>query len=278
MKRCASQSHSTLKGTLGLEDFKRYCFERYSRWHARNIYRYAVKYALQILEDPSKAIILKRLTFRVSRYVLESASVLLQYLKLKGVNVDVDLSLLRKHINRDQKIRVLDFEGDHSIVEEAIRQVTESSLGPTLKLVAITAFFTGLRSPELRFMFEKWRDLRKIEYDNVSVVELGYDRGKKKAWITMMPSELAVQIKPVKLGWKLAEHLREKGVKLSILRKSHVAMLSTHLNPAEIDLLQGRLNKVLVKHYIKHLRSIAKRYREAIKPKMRILLKESRNI
>jgi len=84
--------------------------------------------------------------------------------------------------------------------------------------------------------------------------------------------KLAKRIKPLKLGKKLAEHLREKGAKLSVFRKAHVAILAPHLNPAEIDLLQGRTSTILVKHYVRYVREIARRYGEAYRKYISMLL------
>ena len=114
-------------------------------------------------------------------------------------------------------------------------------------------------------MFERWDELKKIEiHDNVMLVELNYDRGKKKAYITLMPTALANQIKSMKLSpnWKDAVRYKYE-VRLGLFRKAWIAITTKHLDAAERDLLQGRLRSVQVKHYIKHIRDIAKRYAEA---------------
>ncbi len=56
------------------------------------------------------------------------------------------------------------------------------------------------------------------------------------------------------------------GIKWGILRKAHVAILSTRLIELEIKLLQGKVSEIMVKHYTKHLREIADKYIEAYKP------------
>ena len=124
-------------------------------------------------------------------------------------------------------------------------------------------------------MFREWPRLEKISHAGVRVVHLGYDRDKKKAWITMMPEEFARILDerlPLDLGSKLDEHLRMCGVSLQFLRKAHVALLIEHLDYAEINLLQGRLSEVIVAHYIKHIREIAERYRKAVEPYIERLL------
>jgi len=63
----------------------------------------------------------------------------------------------------------------------------------------------------------------------------------------------------------------KKGIHVSISRKAHLAILSSVMQQHEIDLLQGRVSNVTVRHYVKHLREIADKYAKAYEPYMNIL-------
>jgi intergrase/recombinase len=145
------------------------------------------------------------------------------------------------------------------------------------KLPTLIAFFTGLRSTEIKYLLERWDELKKIEiHDYVMLVELNYDRGKKKAYITLMPTQLAEQIKRMKLSSNWKDAVRYKyGVRLGLFRKAWIAITAKHLDAAERDLLQGRLKSVQVRHYIKHIRDIAKRYAEAFEKYQQEILSPS---
>ncbi len=67
------------------------------------------------------------------------------------------------------------------------------------------------------------------------------------------------------------KRLREKCVYLSLMRKVHRNILSRTMDDAEIDLLQGRLSKIIVKHYTKHIYDIAHKYEEAYQPYYKII-------
>ncbi len=73
----------------------------------------------------------------------------------------------------------------------------------------------------------------------------------------MIPKELeetSSRVLPLGLGEKLDKYLREADVSLKLLRKTHKAvMLESELDSVEANLLQGRLSRVIVAHYIKHI-------------------------
>lgn len=129
----------------------------------------------------------------------------------------------------------------------------------------------GLRGTEIVFLWNNWRSLRKIYHNNVVIEELGYERKSKKAWITMMHEKLASLLDKYTVNTVSLRYLGEMGVHVGLVRKVHLAILSRTLMQHEIDLLQGRISSITVKHYTKHLRSIAEKYIEAYKPYLTLL-------
>ena len=136
----------------------------------------------------------------------------------------------------------------------------------------LVAFYTGLRSTEIKYMLDRWYDLRKVEViEGVVLVELNYDRVKKKCYITLLPKELVPRISEwvresrLSANWK--DHLRHRyGVRLGLFRKTYHAITARHLDKAERELLHGHLKSIQVRHYIRHIKSIAQRYRQAFEP------------
>lgn len=135
----------------------------------------------------------------------------------------------------------------------------------------LTAFYTGLRAPEIKHMFDSWWKLKKLKViDGVVLVELNYDRVKKKAYITLLPKQLAELIErnyiKISLTNEWRNHVLHKfDIALGLMRKAWIAITARYLDPAERDLLQGRVKSVQVRHYVKHIKSIAARYKEAFK-------------
>jgi intergrase/recombinase len=246
-------------------NFKRWLKKRYSRYYARNCYRYFERYLLPIINDKKKLIELKKLTPRVAQAVLESYSALRDYLSTLNLPIPIKREELKKYMNLQKKVKILEYESDENIIEHAIA-LLRSAQTSTDKLVCTIAFFTGMRGPEITFLLKNKDKLRFIEHEGISIVEMNYLRVKKNIYITMLPSELFKAIPSVRLGEKYFEHLREKGITISTFRKSFVAILSRIMAPHEIDLLMGRFQSVLVKHYTKHIREIAKKYKHAFTP------------
>ena len=69
----------------------------------------------------------------------------------------------------------------------------------------------------------------------------------------------------------ILDMLYRKRIHVSIMRKAHLAILSNTMQQHEIDLLQGRVSSITVKHYTKHLREIAVKYLEAYKKYLYLL-------
>jgi len=221
------------------------------------------RYGLKILENQRNAVILANLGRRTAEYVIVALSIYQRFMRLNGINIELDKELLKKHVKKEETIRIFDYEEDESIIEQALEMI-EKVKGKR-RLFIITAFFTGLRGKELILLFRSWNSLRKKDFEEVEVIETGFIRRTKKSYLTMMPKQLAEQIEEWRCGDRIVENLCKKGVKISLFRKVHVAVLSKTMMPHEIDLLQGRLNSILVKHYVKHLREIAEKYWRAYK-------------
>jgi len=254
-----------------------------SRGHAIYMYTTAKKYLIHILKNPP---LLKTLSSRRAKAVLEAIASLRDYARLNGIELNIDTKFLRKFLPpaRIEEITesILEYELSEGktkdIVSQAVEQVQEVMKHDTMfKIPVLIAFFTGLRSTEIKHMLDRWNSLRKIEIiDGVVLVELNYDRVKKKAYITLMPKRLVelindwVKENKLSVNWK--DHVRHRlGVRLGLFRKSFQAITTTYLDKAERELLLGHLKSIQVKHYIKHIKSIAQRYLEAYKNYLHIL-------
>ncbi len=246
-----------------LEEFRKFALNLYSEEHARNLYFYLRKLGLKIVLNPSNAIELSKLRPRPAKQTLISISAFLKFLKLRGIEIDLDLNFIKQFAKKEQpKIDIFEYEERGDVIKQALSMV-KKNLGPKKKIFTQVAFFTGLRASEIRFLFKNWERLRKKEIEKCMVVELNYLRRTKNAYLTIMPTALAEQIYPIDFGKNIARKLTYKGIKVMLFRKAHTAILSRTMMPHEIDLLQGRLNSILVRHYVKHLREIAKKYWEA---------------
>lgn len=247
-----------------VEDFANYCKNKYSLHYARKL-RYYVKHVPRVLENPEE---LLHLPPRTAGFIVETTSALNRWLKLQGYpSLDRELEKLKRFCpRRPHTPRFVTYFFGDDIIEEALRRLESAKLGKTLRFVAATAILTGLRGPELRYMFTNWCQLAKRNLDGAVAVLLNYVRKTKNAWITLMPGWHAEDCTEMRLGVWFVNKLQEGGVNISLARKAHVAMLSGKLTSAEIDVLQGRCSSMIVQHYIVHLPQIARRYLEAIKP------------
>ncbi len=258
--------------------FREYCRRRYSRWHARDLARY-IRLGLEALRDPT---VLLGVSWRKGEYAIEALRAFSEYLKALGIAFEVDTKFLRRFVRKRTRVSldIFAFESDgRDIIEKAVETVlnprSRQGRGYLLTVVTLVAFFTVLRSTEIRYLARNYRRLRKIRHASVVIVETGYDRGTKKSWITMFPEELEPYVEDVAgtvLGERLADHLRDCGVSIQLLRKAHVAiLLNGGLDSAEVDLLQGRLSRIIVAHYIRHVRKIAEKYRKAFEPYLSLI-------
>ncbi len=257
--------------------------QRYSsRGHAIYVYT-SSKYLLKIIENP---LMMKQLNYRRARGVLEAVPALRDYaLLMYGINLEINTKLLRKYMppRKIEEITksILEFEiketGEAiSIIDQALETIKKiANRNTKYKLPIILAFFTGLRSTEIKYMLDNWNTLRKIKLNGVYLVVLNYDRVKKKAYITLIPEKLFQLINeyhPILLTENWKDHVRHKfGINIGLFRKAWVAITSGYLDDGEKDLLQGRLETVQVEHYIKHIKLISQKYYEAFKPYLYLL-------
>jgi hypothetical protein len=85
-----------------LEDFEEYCYEIYSEEHARKLYGYMKNYGVKILQDRRNAVMLANIGGRTAEYVLVALSVFQRFMKLNGIELDIDRELLKKHIRKEE--------------------------------------------------------------------------------------------------------------------------------------------------------------------------------
>ena len=257
------------------EEFRRYLYRRYSRPHARHLLSYGRRYGKKVLEDP---LLLKTLSYRAARHVLDALGRIQDYLEdYKEVELIVNYRRLRKYFPpKNEKFDLFEWVERGSLIDQAIQQLTFNPLimsrKTIFKIPAYIAFYTGLRGPEIRYLIINRDRLRSIRHEKVTIVELNYNRVKKKAYLTILPTKLYNVIGGIGyIGRELPKRLREHDVNVSLMRKVHRAILSHTMDEGEIDLLQGRLSRIIVKYYTKHILLIAEKYYEAYRPYYKLL-------
>jgi len=244
-----------------LKDFEKFALKFYSETYAKKCIYWLKRIGLKIIEDPQNAILLADLSPNAGRYTMCAIAMFGKFLKLYGITLPVTRAFLKQFAKKETP-RFNIFEEDEDIIEVALNML-EKKTNAGRKFFAVVGFFTGLRIPELIYMFANWDSLRKKTFEQTTVVELNYFRRSKNAYLTMMPYDLAEKIKQRTYGKNIGYHLSKAGIKMSIMRKAHTAILSRTMMPHEIDLLQGRLTSILIRHYVKHLREIARKYWKA---------------
>ncbi len=266
-------------------DYKNYLVRRnYSRYHISNMFYTARKHALKTLLDPTY---LSRRHWKTARHILNAISVLQDYLDLRGVELVVNYKKLRKYLPpKTEAVDIFEYVDRFGgrLIDQAMNQLVfndQLRKSSFYSIIALTGFFTGLRSTEIRYLVMNKNKLETRFYKSVAIIELNYIRPHKKAIVTMMPKELYHIIPESYVGVLIDKYLRGKGLYLSLMRKVHRNILSREMDDAEIDLLQGRLEKVIVVHYTKHIYDIALKYEKAYQPYYKIIsymIKKSGNI
>ncbi|GEM_PF-2266479 len=264
------------------QGFREYLRHRYHRNYASWIYTSA-KFLAKVVNDPY---LLKRLSYRRARGVFEAVPAVKEYAKLVyGVDLDIDTKYLRKFMPAKEisevtesiiEFEIKETDAAKTIIDKALEYIDRiMKSNSKYRIPVITEFFTGLRPSEVVYMLHNWDKLRKIKLDGVYLIVLNYDRKTKKAYFTLIPEQLYQIIdsnKPYIFSSYFKDHVRQKyEIRLYTFRKAWIAITSRYLDDAERDLLQGRLRSIQIKHYIKHIKSIAKRYLEAFKPYLYIL-------
>ncbi len=257
-----------------LQAFREYCYSRYAKSgdarHRFNYFRRFWRIALNPIE-------ITKLTPSQAKEILNALAAYRDFCSLYGIPFNVDLKQLRKLAPRQKKVKVLEYEEDKGIVQKALEQVGMFKRGSKYYMLALLSLFTGMRSTEIIYMVNNWEQLRKIPHVDAVIVEVGYERKSKKAWVTIIPKKLADLVPRIgKVGERAFDTMRDEyGFNVSIMRKAHLAILSERLKEHEINLLQGRIGKIIVKHYTKHLREIAEKYMECFAPYLHLLPDEN---
>ena len=267
---------------VGDPEFLKWLKQRYSsRGHAIYVFT-SSKYLPKIIENP---LLMKHLKYRRARGILEAIPAIKDYaLLVYGVKLEFDTKLLRKYLppKKIEEITesIISFEikevETKNIINKALEDLNKILTRNTkYRIPALIAFFTGLRATEIKYMLDNWFKLKKIPLDGAYLIVLNYDRNKKKAYITLMPAKLVEIISknyPIILTEYWRDHVRHKfGVNIGLFRKSWIAIVSGYLDEDEKKLLEGRLESVHVRHYVKHITLIAQKYMEAFKQYMYLL-------
>ena len=272
--------NSTLESTLS--EFRRWSRKYYSKWSYREIAS-SLNDALRVLQSPAAALDYRNKPDKARRKLMFTIYAFLKFLReIRGLKVEYPTATIRRILKLEkQPLKLLDYVEEEGIVDKAVEildGVLEKLPPETLYAKAtLTTFFTGLRWPEVRFLINNYVILRKLTHREAVIVELNYLRKTKNAYVTILPIRLHRMLaeNTRKLGVNSDKELREvHGVKFSILRKAHLAILSQTMNELEIDLLQGRISpklpeifsEITREHYVKHLRRIAEKYLQAYQP------------
>jgi len=261
------------------EQFKEYVRGRYQRRDWRNFILRNAKLIPQVIKNPT---LLSKMSYRKARAVLEAITPLRDFVKtMYNLELPIDTKVLRKHIP-DKPVEeitneLLRFEllKDTKVAKDIVTQAVEivkkmlSTNSVKYKLAVVAQFFTGLRGPEISFMFMMWLSRKKIIIPNTNtvLVELNYVRKKKRVYVTLMPMKLKKLLDmhlPIELSIYWVDDVREDyGINTSIIRKAWIAITARYLDDAERDFLQGRLSRIQVRNYIRHIIDIARRYEQA---------------
>ena len=109
-------------------------------------------------------------------------------------------------------------------------------------------------------------------------MELAYDRGPKKAYITIMPAKLAEMIdRFVEAGGRMGQLIvnntyRYYKVQVKKYRKIWVTLtMRAGMDEAWRDALQGRIPSIQVKHYVENIQDAIEHYKRAFEAYMKLL-------
>jgi len=272
----------SLNEIFNLKEFLDWISSYYSKYTRQQII-YNLREALNILNNPSIASRYKGLPRSKRRKIMFAVYAILKYVReILNINYTFSTTIVRKMLGLEKEPpKLLDYEEENDIVsqaEEILSKIAAKLPRTSLyMLTAHTAFFTGLRWPEVRFLINNYATLRKLTHEKAAIVEINYLRKSKNAYVTVLPMKLHLMLteNTRKLGVNAHKELREVyGLKFSIMRKAHLAILSQTMNELEIDLLQGRISpklpeifsEITREHYVKHLRRIAEKYLQAYQP------------
>jgi intergrase/recombinase len=127
-------------------------------------------------------------------------------------------------------------------------------------------------------MINNWRKLPKEHVDGLVVVELAYDRGPKKAYITLMPTKLAELIDRFvesgeKMGaWIISNTNHYYRIQVKMYRKVWIALtMRAGMDESWRDALQGRIPSIQVRHYVENIQDAVEYYKRAFEKYMQLL-------
>ena len=275
-----------VESILSSDFFWKWVKTTYSRGHYYHI-RKKAPLLLKVLEKPG---LLAEMPSRsYAETVLKVAGVVKKFCEAYGRPVpQIDTKSLRKFLPRKQvapaqsarwlsMLRGDDVDAYTNVAMSAVKDMKE--YGPSArKLFVATAFFTGLRGTEIIYMVNNWRRLPKEQAGDVVVVELAYDRGPKKAYITIMPAKLAEMIdRFVEAGGRMGQLIvnntyRYYKVQVKKYRKIWVTLtMRAGMDEAWRDALQGRIPSIQVKHYVENIQDAIEHYKRAFEAYMKLL-------
>jgi len=262
-------------------EFVDWCCAYYARETRRQVFS-VLREAVNVLRNPSMASKYKGLPKSRRRKIMFTIYAVLKWLReVKHVKYPFSTTIVRRMLGLEKEPpKLLEYVEEEPIVkqaEEIMAKIVKLGEKSVYRLAGETGFFTGLRWPEIRYLINNYKDLKKLHHKEAIIVEINYLRKSKNAYVTIVPEKLHEKLleNTKQLGYNADKELRDTyGIKFSILRKAHLAICSTTMNELEIDLLQGRmspklpeiLSEITREHYVKHLRKIAEKYLQAYQP------------
>ena len=265
----------------------------FMKWVRQNYSRgqyYHVKAKAQVLVKALKQPgILSQMSRRYAEQVIGIAYIVKRFCEAYNLPVpEIDTKKLRKFIPKKTTATALAAKWLNRLKEDVLQQYVDLATRmieemkqyglAARKLLIVTAFFTGLRGTEIVYMINNWRKLPKEHVDGLVVVELAYDRGPKKAYITLMPAKLAELIDRFvesgeKMGaWIIANTNHYYRIQVKMYRKVWIALtMRAGMDESWRDALQGRIPSIQVRHYVENINDAVEYYKRAFEKYMQLL-------
>jgi hypothetical protein len=265
----------------------------FMKWVRQNYSRgqyYHVKAKAPVLVKALKQPgILSQFSRRYAEQVVGVAYIVKRFCEAYNLPVpDIDTKKLRKFLPRKTTASALAAKWLNRLREDVLQQYIDLAVRmieeikryglAARKLLIVTAFFTGLRGTEIVYMVNNWRKLPKEHVDGLVVVELAYDRGPKKAYITLMPAKLAEYIDRFvesggKMGaWIVSNTNHYYRVQVKMYRKVWIALtMRAGMDESWRDALQGRIPSIQVRHYVENIQDAVEYYKRAFEEYMKLL-------
>ena len=257
--------------------------------YSRGQYYHVRSKALVLVKALRQPGILSQFSRRYAEQVVGVAYIVKRFCEAYNLPVpDIDTKRLRKFLPRKSTASTLAAKWLSRLKEDVLQQYIDLAVRmidemkqyglATRKLLIVTAFFTGLRGTEIVYMINNWRKLPKEHVDGLVVVELAYDRGPKKAYITLMPAKLAELIDRFvesgeKMGaWIISNTNHRYKIQVKMYRKVWIALtMRAGMDESWRDALQGRIPSIQVRHYVENIQDAVEYYRRAFEKYMQLL-------